>query len=580
MAILGIDLGTTNSLACVWKDGGPRLLKNPLGELLTPSVVSLDREGNLTVGAVAREQLVTDPENTAASFKRWMGTTRTFTLGGKTFTPPELSALVLEKLRRDAEEALGEPVTEAVISVPAYFNDNQRSATKLAAQLAGLKADRIINEPSAAALAYRLKHGEGDVCLIVFDFGGGTLDVSVVECFENVIEITAIAGDNRLGGNDVDEAIAKYFCAYNGLRPGDLSAEQHAILLRQAEQCKCALSWSALAVMCLSGPDGQEYSLTLTRELLGRLCEELFARMKKVLAKAIRDSGRAIGEIDHVILVGGSAKLAVLPDFIASLFGRPPLLLDDPETVVARGVGVCAGIKERSGELKDIVMTDVCPFTLGTSVVNDEKDQNPHMSVMIERNSVLPVSRSDRFYTTRDNQEKIRVDILQGEEYYARDNLKLGEVLITVPPEAAGKQWVKTTFTYDINGVLQVEVENTATSRKKTAYVVNPSLHLSEEELEQKLGELSAIRKKLDQSEEEQLLLATAERIFAESTGQTRREAGRLLNLYRGMVERKSDPARRYRERKWMKEQLEKLKEYREGQEFDFDPEPWEDERQ
>lgn len=580
MAILGIDLGTTNSLACVWKDGGPRLLKNSLGELLTPSVVSLDREGNLTVGAVAREQLITDPENTASSFKRWMGTGRTFTLGGKTFTPPELSALVLEKLRRDAEEELGEPVTEAIISVPAYFNDNQRSATKLAAQLAGLAADRIINEPSAAALAYRLTHGEGDVCLIVFDFGGGTLDVSVVECFENVIEITAIAGDNRLGGNDVDEAIAKYFCAYNGLRPGDLSAEQHAILLRQAEQCKCALSWSALAVMCLPGPDGQEYSLTLTRELLKTLCEELFTRMKKVLAKAIRDSGRAIGEIDQVILVGGSSKLSVLPDFIASLFGRPPLMLDDPETVVARGVGVCAGIKERSGELRDIVMTDVCPFTLGTSVVNDDKDQNPHMSVMIERNSVLPVSRSDRFYTTRDNQEKIRVDILQGEEYYARDNLKLGEVLITVPPEAAGKQWVKTTFTYDINGVLQVEVENTSTSRKKTAYVVNPSLHLTEEELEQKLMELSAIRKRLDQSEEEQLLLATAERIFAESTGQTRREAGRLLDLYRGMVEKKSDPARRHRERKWMKEQLEKLKEYREGQEFDFDPEPWEDERQ
>ena len=204
MAILGIDLGTTNSLACVWKDGKAELVKNSLGEFLTPSVVCLDGEGNLTVGAVAREQLITAPENTAAAFKRWMGTQKTFTLGEKTFTPPELSALVLEKLRRDAEAALGEEVTEAVISVPAYFNDNQRSATKLAAQLAGLKTERIINEPSAAALAYRLANGEEDACLIIFDFGGGTLDVSVVECFENVIEITAIAGDNRLGGGDID----------------------------------------------------------------------------------------------------------------------------------------------------------------------------------------------------------------------------------------------------------------------------------------------------------------------------------------------------------------------------------------
>ncbi len=199
MAILGIDLGTTNSLACVWKDGGPVLVKNSLGEFLTPSVVSLDKEGRLAVGAVAREQLITAPENTAAAFKRWMGTQKTFVLGERTFTPPELSAMVLEKLRRDAEAELGEEITEAVISVPAYFNDNQRSATKLAAQLAGLKTERIINEPSAAALAYRLAHGEEDACLMIFDFGGGTLDVSVVECFENVIEITARSEERRVG---------------------------------------------------------------------------------------------------------------------------------------------------------------------------------------------------------------------------------------------------------------------------------------------------------------------------------------------------------------------------------------------
>jgi len=577
MAILGIDLGTTNSLACVWKDGGPKLVKNSLGEFLTPSVVSLDEEGKLTVGAVAREQLITAPENTATAFKRWMGTQKTFTLGDRTFTPPELSALVLEKLRRDAEAELGEEITEAVISVPAYFNDNQRSATKLAAQLAGLRTERIINEPSAAALAYRLAHGEEDACLMIFDFGGGTLDVSVVECFENVIEITAIAGDNRLGGNDIDEAIARYFCAYNQIPQNVLSAEQQAMLLRQAEKCKCALSWAAMSAMFLPGPDGSSYTLTLTRDLLGKLCEDIFARMKKVLARAIRDSGRGINEIDHVILVGGSSKLAVLPDFLKSLFGKPPLVLDDPDTIVARGVGTCAGIKERKGEIRDIVMTDVCPFTLGTSVVDNDKDQNPHMAVMIERNSVLPVSRSDRFFTTRDNQEKIRVDILQGEEYYARDNLKLGEVVITVPPEPAGKQWVKTTFTYDINGVLQVDVENTSTARKKTAYVVNPSLHLSDEELERKLQELSSIRKELEQTEEEQLLLATAERIFAESTGHLREMVGRVMTAYRSVLDDNS-PSRRHRALKWMKEQLDALEKYQDSGVFDPElPDSWED---
>lgn len=349
------------------------------------------------------------------------------------------------------------------------------------------------------------------------------------------------------------------------------------MLLRQAERCKCALSWAPMSAMFLPGPDGASYTLTLTRDLLMKLCEDLFTRMKKVLARAIRDSGRGIGEIDHVILVGGSSKLAVLPDFLKSLFGKPPLILDDPDTIVARGVGVCAGIKERKGEIRDIVMTDVCPFTLGTSVVDSDKDQNPHMAVMIERNSVLPISRSDRFYTTRDNQEKIRVDILQGEEYYARDNLKLGEVVITVPPEPAGKQWVKTTFTYDINGVLQVDVENTSTARKKTAYVVNPSLHLSDEELERKLQELSAIRGELEQSEEEQLLLATAERIFAESTGHLREMVGKVLTAYRSVLDDQS-PSRRHRARKWMKEQLDALEKYQDSGVFDPElPDSWED---
>ena len=308
MAIIGIDLGTTNSLVSVYRNGRVELLPNEWGQLLTPSCVGVLEDGTVTVGAVAKERLITHPGETAASFKTWMGTQKEFLLGGKVFFPHELSALVLRKLAQIARETLGEEIEEAVISVPAYFNDNQRCATRLAAQLAGLPVKRLINEPSAAALCHSRATPQEEQRLLIVDFGGGTLDVSVVDCFENMVEIVAIAGNNRLGGNDIDRAIAAYFCEQTGLIWSALPPQQQRQLLSLAEKGKIGLSKTGgrgCILACQMG--GETLSVPLGRETLSAVCQPIFQQVKDVVIRAIRDSGIPISAIHDVILVGGSS---------------------------------------------------------------------------------------------------------------------------------------------------------------------------------------------------------------------------------------------------------------------------------
>ncbi|MDE5825343.1 MAG: Hsp70 family protein, partial [Lachnospiraceae bacterium] len=373
-------------------------------------------DDSVLIGAAAKERLITHPENTAASFKVWMGTERLISLGKKSFKPEELSSLVLKQILQDAEQYLGESVEEAVISVPAYFNDNQRCATKLAAQLAGLTVKRLINEPSAAALYYRHSIQEqGDSQMMVIDFGGGTLDVSIVECFENIIEITAIAGDNHLGGNDIDRAIVAHFCEQNGLSMEKLDPFALSSLYRQAEEAKIALSQkeeNAEASLILRQGDSK-YSLMLTNILLRQLCEPIFRKVRSVISRAMKDREH-VGRISDVVLVGGSAQLTVFCDYLEELFGRRPAVCENTDEMVALGVGLCAGIKERAEELQDLVMTDVCPFSLGVATYNDAKDKNPHMAFLIQRSSMLPASHQDSFYTLSNNQQKLRFEIYQG----------------------------------------------------------------------------------------------------------------------------------------------------------------------
>ena len=619
--IIGIDLGTTNSLACVYRNGHTELIPNALGEYMTKSAVSIMEDGTILVGTAAKERQFTHPERTAASFKRWMGTEKAVHIGDEStgvFLPHELSALVLKQLYEDARRYLGEEIEEAVISVPAYFDDNQRNATKLAAQLAGIPVKRLINEPSAAALRYNLNEPGRDCRLMVIDFGGGTLDVSIVECFENIIEIIAIAGDNRLGGDDIDSAIASYFCRAHSLSMDALSPTQRASLLRQSEAAKKALSaaenerksssdavnegkssldavregsssddtngsetdsfntdhstsGNADMVNLEAGNSGADLEkskrrmnlradefkadgltadskvpvirlvldetceLSLDKNLLRQICQPYLNRMKAVIARAIRDSNLSPEGLDEIILVGGSARLAVLGDFLEELMGKRPALADHPENMVAEGTGICAGIKSRREELRDMVMTDVCPFSLGIAVCNDARDQNPHMATMIARSSMLPVSRKETFYTLSDFQTSIRLAIYQGEEYYAAENRKLGEMMMRVPADAAGEQFVDVAFAYDINGILHVEARASGGDYRETV-IVNPKLQLGEDELQKKVEELKHLPYAAEGNQEDFLYIAKVERIYAELTGARREQAARLLDIYRQVL--------------------------------------------
>lgn len=555
MAIIGIDLGTTNSLACIYRDGRAELIPNELGEYKTSSAVSVLQDGTVLVGAAAKERLVSHPEATAASFKIWMGTQKTLALGSRRFKPEELSAFVLRQLLEDARRYLGEDVEEAVISVPAYFNDDQRCATKLAAQLAGLTVKRLINEPSAAALYHRWSTQSGDSQMMIVDFGGGTLDVSIVDCFENIIEITAIAGDNRLGGDDIDRAIAAHFCKENGLTEERLEPSLRASLYRQAETAKIALSSAPAAAISIQQGE-EQYSLLLTAPLLRQLCEPVFQRVRSVISRAMKDRERARA-IDDVILVGGSAQLPVFGDFLEELFGRRPQVAAKPDEIVALGVGLCAGIKERAEDLQDLVMTDVCPFSLGVATYSYRGDKTPHMAVLIPRSSMLPASHRGTFCTMYDNQRALRFEIYQGEGYFASENLKLGEVEVQVPPGPSGEQSATVTFTYDIDGILHVSAQSSG-GDYRDKLILNPNLHLSESEREKAMARINEIQLAAQGSQKEQLLLERALRLYEQAMGRRRELTASLITTWKTTMDQGS-PIDRERAYGWIREQLDAL---------------------
>ncbi|MDE6517094.1 MAG: Hsp70 family protein, partial [Acetatifactor sp.] len=512
-------------------------------------------DGAVLVGAAAKERLISHPESTAASFKIWMGTEKKLTLGKRQFRPEELSALVLRQLLEDAQRYLGEPVEEAVISVPAYFNDDQRCATKLSAQMAGLTVKRLINEPSAAALYHRYSTQSGDSQMMIVDFGGGTLDVSIVDCFENIIEITAIAGDNRLGGNDIDRAIVEYFCKENGLTENQLEPSQRASLYRQAETAKIALADVPAASVTIRHKE-TPYSMVLTNKLLRQLCEPVFQRVRGVITRAMKDRDQR-SPINDVILVGGSARLTVFGDFLEELFGRRPHVAAEPDEIVALGVGLCAGIKERAEDLQDLVMTDVCPFSLGVATYSYAGDRTPHMAVLISRSSMLPASHQERFYTLHNNQNSLRFEIYQGEGYYASENLKLGELEVQVPPGLAGEQSAMVTFTYDIDGILHVSARSSG-GDYRDKLILNPNLHLTEAEKERAMERIRQIQLAAQGSQKEQFLLERGLRLYEQTTGQRREMAAELVSYWKRLLDQ-GDPIQRERSYERVREQLDWL---------------------
>ncbi len=531
MTVIGIDLGTTNSLVSVWSKEGSHLIKNPLGNVLTPSVIGLDQDGTVLVGQAAADRLLTHGEQTVGDFKRLMGVDSPITLGDSAFRPEELSSLVIRALKDDAENFLGCEVEEAVISVPAYFNDIQRKAVINAGKLAGLKVERLVNEPTAAALSYGLNECEAGQFLI-FDLGGGTFDVSILEKYDNVMEVRSSAGDNYLGGNDFRDAIMHLLAKRHNFTLSELSIGEKNQLTRLAETLKVALSTTHEAPYNIQIKEDL-YQGELTREVFEQETEGLLRRLRAPLERAIRDSLIDPSDIENIILVGGATRMPMIRRLVTRLFGKLPLSHLNPDTLVGLGAAVLVGLKTRNIMLEDVVMTDVCPYTLGTDVLDSRSAHGNDMvmSPIIERNAVVPISRSRRYTTSYDNQTKVRVSIYQGENLRPENNILLGSLDLAVPKNTAGAEDVEVRFTYDVNGALEVEAQSSTLKQVERKILSNDSI-LSEEALAQRFEALQSIKLHPREHAETRALLARGERIYAESLGSKREYVHGLLQQF------------------------------------------------
>ena len=522
--IVGIDLGTTNSLVACYTKDGPKIIPNRLGKNLTPSVISVDEEGDVYVGETALERMSLYPDSVALAFKRSMGSDREYILSGKKYKPEELSGLVLRALKEDAETYLGEPVTEAVISVPAYFDDQRRKATKRAGELAGLKVERMISEPTAAAVAYGLYEKKEDTRFLVFDLGGGTFDVSILELYHNILEVRAVAGDNYLGGEDFTKALEKICLNKMGVTLSALSGKDQVRLYRHAEAAKKEINdKESITIECLLQDEMKRVKVTAKE--FAAACEDLLQKIKQPVKRSLSDAGLSLSDIDEVVLIGGATRLQIFRDFFIRLFRKFPDTSIHPDEAVALGAAVQAAMKERKKEVKEMILTDVCSFTLGTEVVMEYDDgvvENGHYSPIIERNTVIPTSKTSRFYTARDNQDKVCIRILQGESRFARNNLYLGELEIEVPKAKKGEEAVDVTYTYDIKSLLEVEVKVISSGEKRKLVIKGDRNTMTDEEIALRMEELSYLKVQLRDQEENRLVLLKAERMYEESLGDKR----------------------------------------------------------
>lgn len=516
MTILGVDLGTTNSLAVVYKEGKPVLVPNAYGEYVTPSAISI-LDGKIVVGKLAKERLITHPECSASLFKRNMGTDVTYKLDKKEYDSATLSSFVVKQLIEDAQNYLHESIDEVVISVPAYFNARQRQDTKRIGELLGIKVERLINEPSAAAIACHMD--DEYETFVVFDFGGGTLDVSVVDCFENVISINAISGNNHLGGTDFDRAMAEYFCLKNGLNFNVLDLSFQQSIIRACEQAKIKLSRQSVVEVSLVHLN-KNYNCIFDENVLFNTTHSLLESCKNVIGKAVKDSGFSASELDSLILVGGSSKMPVLQHYLSDALNIPVLKEENMDSLVALGLGKYIGIKQRDENIKDVVVTDICPFSLSTSTYNEQNPDLELSTVLIPKNSVLPTSKKMTLRTVHKGQTKVNISVFQGQAMYAKENLFLGQAFIHVPRNMRDYESFDLIYSYDINSMLYVEAIVHST-KEHYIFRVSKGDVLEKVDASIRLDSIKEVSLALYQNNEADALLARIERIYQEVDEET-----------------------------------------------------------
>ena len=558
-AVVGIDLGTTYSLVSILQDGRPLVLPNAIGERLTASAVSFDEDGSILVGDAAKSRSISHPERTAVTFKRDMGSDRKILVAGREMRPQELSALVLESLKRDAEEALGVDVEEAVVTVPAYFGDLQRQATRDAAKIAGIKVERIINEPTAAAMAYGLHNRTREMQAVVLDLGGGTFDVTVLEIIEGVIEIQSTAGDARLGGEDFAEALAAHVIAeLQAAHGGDVTSDRSSLarVLAAAEDVKRRLTDHERGRLVVPRLKMGETVVDLDRPIERAEAEgiwaELIARLRAPIQRALRDASVDPADIDEVLLVGGATRMPCVVDLATKIFGRLPLTDLPADEAVAMGAAVQAALKSGDAAVEDLIVTDVAPFSMGLATATSMGRQQVDglFSPVLERGTTIPASRSQRFFTMGDGQREIRVAVYQGEHSLVKDNTLLGEYIVgELPPEPAGSVAIDVRFTYDLNGILEVEMKLEGSERVEHLVIEERPGRLSAAQIEQARQAMAALKFHPREALPNRTTLAKADAVFTQLTGPARDELGQAIATFRTALEtQEPDIIERFRE--------------------------------